>query len=266
MMRLGLCAVCALLVAAGAAFAILSRPLSNQPLAFDARSFGPPDSGAPAELWRPAGPGPFPAMLVLHGCGGVGDGERQWAMRLVGWGYVAVIVDSFGPRNVSSTCRRDVVPAHLRARDAIDAAAHLRTLPGIIPDRIGVIGFSHGGTTALYTALETERPLEGGTSSFAAAVAYYPWCGIPTASSGLAIDTLIFIGRNDRPASIDVCSKLIARLAGTPHAPTLKVYPGVGHEFDTVAGSTAAADSFAVTRDFLAAHLEAHFKAHIKAR
>lgn len=261
MVRVGLLVVCALLVAAGAVFAVLSRPLSNEPLAFDARSFGPPDSGAPAELWRPAGPGPFPAMLVLHGCGGVGDGERQWAMRLVGWGYAAVIVDSFGPRNLGSTCRRNVVPARLRARDAINAAAYLRMLPGIEPDRIGVIGFSHGGTTALYTALETERPFEGGTPSFVAAVAYYPWCGIAATQSGLAIDALILIGGKDRPASIDVCSKLAARLAGTPHAPTMKIYPGVGHEFDTVAGSTAAADSFAVTRDFLAAHLKAQFKA-----
>jgi poly(3-hydroxybutyrate) depolymerase len=67
-----------------------------QPLTFDAKSVGAPNSGARAELWRPAGADPFPAVLVLHGCGGVEDNDRTWASRLAGWGYMALVVDSFG--------------------------------------------------------------------------------------------------------------------------------------------------------------------------
>ena len=41
------------------------------PLTYDAKSVGKPNSGAPMELWLPPGTGPFPAVVVIHGCGGI---------------------------------------------------------------------------------------------------------------------------------------------------------------------------------------------------
>jgi hypothetical protein len=54
-------------------------------------------------LARPAGDGPFPAVVVLHGCGGfAAGGSLQLADQLRDWGYVALMVDSLGPRGLAT--------------------------------------------------------------------------------------------------------------------------------------------------------------------
>jgi dienelactone hydrolase len=239
------------------------------PLAFDGKSVGAPNSGAVLEIWKPAGPGPFPALIVLHGCDGVSANQRSWAARLVSWGYIAAIVDSFRPRRVSSTCESNGSPKpQLRAQDAFNAAAYLRTLPDVMPNRIGVIGFSHGGSTTLFATLASEVPTARGGQPFAAAVAYYPAC-IGDAQKGARVtDMLILAARDDDWTLSAPCVKLAAAQTGQPHAPAIKVYPVV-HGFDRAGqpklylghmlggNPEAAADSFAMTEAFLAARLKA---------
>ena len=241
----------------------------SAPLTFDATKIGKPNSGAQAELWRPEGAGPFPAVVVLHGCGGISDNHRGWAGRLAGWGYVAFLVDSFRPRNVRSTCYGGGVPTpKQRAQDAFNAAAYLRTLPDILPDRIGVIGFSHGGSTVMEAVLQNAVPVDRGGRPFAAAVAYYPGCNPKPPWSIPATDTLILIGKNDDWASAPNCQALVAGKAGMPHAPQIKVYPNAVHDFDGTGvprlvgdhmmggDREAALDSYAMTQAFLAARLK----------
>src|SRR6266852_2641327 len=80
--------------------------------AIDAGTVGGLASNARAELALPAGPGPFPAMVVLHGCDGVGRHYRDWVRDLVSWGYAAILVDSFRPRGFKTVCNQgmDVPP------------------------------------------------------------------------------------------------------------------------------------------------------------
>jgi hypothetical protein len=42
-------------------------------------------------LYRPDGPGPFPAVVALHGCGGIRPRLHQWAATLHQWGYVVLL-------------------------------------------------------------------------------------------------------------------------------------------------------------------------------
>ena len=45
-------------------------------------------------LAKPEGAGPFPAVIALHGCGGMPDmTKRKLVDELVGWGYVVLLVD-----------------------------------------------------------------------------------------------------------------------------------------------------------------------------
>ena len=107
-------------------------PAIAQPLAFDADTVGGPANEARGELFAPAGAGPFPAVVVLHGCDGVGRHDRLWARQLASWGYVALIVDSFRPRGMNSICNHGMlVPPQLQALDAFKAANYLRTLPNV---------------------------------------------------------------------------------------------------------------------------------------
>jgi predicted alpha/beta-fold hydrolase len=137
------------------------------PLKYDEKSVGGPNSGAPLQLWLPPGNGPFPTVLVMHGCGGILDNHRSWAGRLVGWGYAAVIVDSFGPRNQRRVCENvDSIPTIVRGLDAHNAATYLRTLPNIQADRIGIVGFSHGGGATFYAAIDERIPRDRGGRPF----------------------------------------------------------------------------------------------------
>ena len=242
----------------------------TEPLTYDAKSVSGPNSGAPLELWRPARAGPFPAVLVMHGCDGVTDHTRSWAGRLVGWGYAALIVDSFGPRNQRTVCGiKDFIQPAVRAQDAHNAAIYLRTLPDIQAERIGIVGFSHGGSTALWAAIAEGIPVDRGGRPFQAAVAYYPTCSGGTIVSPFATDVLILIGKDDDWTPADLCIKTVAARANQARPPAIKVYPGAVHAFDfgslprvnqlghSFGGNAqAAADSFAMTQAFLDARLK----------
>ena len=100
-------------------------------------------------LARPEGSGPFPAVVVLHGCGGFHQDMLAWADRLRGWGYVAVAVDSFGPRGIEQAC----VGFGDQPADAFRALAYLKTLAYVRADQVAILGFSMGGISVL-AALE----------------------------------------------------------------------------------------------------------------
>jgi len=217
------------------------------------------------ELFKPDGAGPFPAVVVLHGCSGLTANQQVWAHRLNRWGYVAFVVDSFGPRGVQTVCNTPNVPPGLRAHDAFSAAAWLRTQPFVDGAHIGVIGFSHGGSTVMRTVLEPEvRSIDA--TPFRAAVAYYPGCRRETAA--LATDVLILIGDADDWASADRCVTYVGSLFAQSHKAEIKRYPGAYHAFDaqgaprSYLGHTlgfhpaAAEDSFDMTRAFFDARLK----------
>ena len=84
------------------------------------------------ELLTPQGAGPFPAVVVMHGCDGISAHTRRWADRLVSWGYAALIVDSFRPRGLTNVCKQGaLLPGYARAGDAIAAKAYLQSLPNV---------------------------------------------------------------------------------------------------------------------------------------
>ena len=104
----------------------------------------------------PQGKPPFPAVVVLHGCNGVSPNTRVWARRLASWGYAALIVDSFSARGLRQVCDGSrALPGPERAMDVFAAAAYLRSRPDIDGGRIGALGYSHGGWTALWASTES---------------------------------------------------------------------------------------------------------------
>ena len=233
--------------------------------AFTQASVGAFGSGKDAELVLPSGSGPFAAMVVLHGCSGLTQHHRTWAQTLAGWGYAALLVDSFRPRGKDNVCNRGwQVPPQQRAADALRAADYLRTLPSVRRERIGVIGFSHGGWSLLH-AVRAETVATNRGTPFAAAVAYYPFC--EDSGAALATDTLILIGGADDWTPAARCERWLPQVNRAGHVLELKVYPGARHAFDTAgdlrqyAGHlvgrdpAAASDAEARARAFLASRL-----------
>ena len=58
----------------------------------------------PAGSTSPPAPGPVPAIVLAHTCGGVSPHTEVWGKLLVSWGYVVLAPDSFGPRGVKAVC------------------------------------------------------------------------------------------------------------------------------------------------------------------
>jgi uncharacterized protein (TIGR02246 family) len=184
-------------------------------------------------LYQPTGQGPFPAVVLLHGCSGVEEQQDIWAKLLQSWGYVALIVDSFGPRGVEETCTDFgfSVTSGQRALDAYAALRYLQSQPGVDPHRIGVMGWSHGGGPIL--GIVQERGLQTGLSlpngGFKAAVAWYPYC-YPVSS--VTIPLLILNGEDDTMTPAAPCVEM-AKSVHRQEAPiVVKLYPGATHAFD----------------------------------
>jgi len=222
-----------------------------------------PDAGLSALLGSRCDYGePYPAVVVLHGCSGFSSHSARIADQLGSWGYVALTVDSLGPRGIASRCDVGGVPD--QAFDAYAALHYLSQLEFVDPTRVAILGQSMGGFSALY-AVDRDMAAQYFTERFRAAIAYYPTCGIPAAM--MTAPTLILIGEADDWAPTEQCRQMVAhaRPAGAP----LTVYPGAYHAFDFAqfqAGvrslshwleynEPAAKDAEEKTRAFLAAHL-----------
>lgn len=205
-----------------------------------------------------------PALVLLHGCGGLsgrGGGPIRWRDALLAQGYAVLIPDSFSPRGLpDGVCFLQGTEAltasgPVRAADAYGALAALRQRPEIDPNRIGLMGFSHGGWTTLATLSERIAGDGRWTGSkrpgFAAAVAFYPPCGPHygewrgerdgrfgplTRYVGVyrpLAPLLILIGGADDWTPAAPCQELTARSRAAGYPVDLVVYPGAHHGFDS---------------------------------
>lgn len=194
--------------------------------------FGSGSATIKAQLYRPLGASPAPAVIVLHGCAGPTDATFAWAKRIANWGYVAIVPDSFGSRGKTNVCDdpQIMLPA-MRTLDVIGAAEYLGTLPFVQHDRIALIGFSHGAGTVLDALQEvlSSVGIRGG-------IAYYPLC-IPERHANVAMPLLVFIGEKDDWSPATGCRALQQAGFAHPGLAEIVYYPDAYHGFDVNAPS-----------------------------
>ncbi|QQS10946.1 MAG: dienelactone hydrolase family protein [Rhodospirillales bacterium] len=190
-----------------------------------------------AKVFRPPGDAPRPAVVLVHGCSGVGNATRRWPKVLNELGYVAMMIDSFGGRGVKEVCTRGSRPveARDRARDIAGAVDWLKARPFVRPDRVAVLGQSHGAAATLFAALREDggRPLPA--PGFAAAIAFYPDCSLRGRTDKrfeVLRPTLVLIGEKDDWTPAERCRDLLPRIGGAPLE--LRTYPDALHAFDSV--------------------------------
>jgi dienelactone hydrolase len=188
--------------------------------------------GTPIEgyLTKPEGPGPFPAVVMLHGCEGWAEASRQersaWFTNL---GYVALAVDSFATRGIKEACDQDMPE---RQADAWGALFYLSKIDFVDPQRVAVVGWSQGGIVALEIA--SARPFKAfnipDDLEFKAVVAFYPLCRV--AADQMSMPTLVLIGELDDWTPATDCERWVGRNAGKDAPIKLVIYPGAFHAFD----------------------------------
>jgi len=195
-------------------------------------------------LYRPAGPGPFPAVVALHTCDGLSSGasdaidERysEWGEHLAKAGFAVLFPDSFGSRGLTAQCsqrQRPVRASRARINDAGAARQWLQAQPWVIADRVSLLGWSHGATTALWAIRRRSSGEQNKTTDFRSAVALYPNCQRAGSLAWSArVPTLILIGRADDWTAASACEQMVAGARGRSAGTQITVYPGALHDFD----------------------------------
>jgi dienelactone hydrolase len=189
----------------------------------------------------PEGSGPFPAVILLHGCGGNDAYARRrseyWGEILRQQGYATLILDSFRARGYGNICNNGrLVPTQERAKDVYAAAYVLAGRPDVKPDRIAAVGFSHGGGTVLSAAVDWDDLVPwqqklATRGKLAAVVGFYPGCR-DTLLREYKLPVLVLIGSSDDWSWARYCEQHAAHIpAGAPPF-ELHVYPGAFHDFD----------------------------------
>ena len=122
-----------------------------------------------ATLYRPAGAGPFPAVLVLHTSGGLRPSDHDYAGRLAAEGYVCLVPDFFTAYGLSESNRQQTFTTYAQSiyADFVSTIDTLKRTEGVQADRIGAVGFSNGGYWALLLAARGD--VRAGVSYYGAA-------------------------------------------------------------------------------------------------
>lgn len=174
---------------------------------------------------------PAPTVLVLHGCGGVDSHHREWARQLQAWGYNAVVVDSFGPRFHANGCLKPfTVPPLQRSIDAHHVAKWAKQQEWST-QKVGAIGYSHGGMTILHAASKEDPQREMGEAHIDSAVAFYPYCSNTYQFLSRAIPTQIHIGTADNWTPSGLCPGLARNWKMEE---SYFEYKGAHHGFDRI--------------------------------
>jgi dienelactone hydrolase len=213
-------------------------------------------------VFTPDQAGRAPAVVMMHGRAGAYSTEangrydastlsqrhQMWGRLWASLGYVAILVDGFGPRGYPQGFARgsyDQRPEALnevtvRPLDAYGALGYLRTRPDVAPDSIVLQGWSNGGSATIATVAEVAADTPGAVAhspvlGFRAALAFYPACGL----KGMFEDGYrpyapirVFMGDADEEVSPKRCATLVEKSRAQGGDIAIKLYPGATHDFD----------------------------------
>jgi carboxymethylenebutenolidase len=235
-----------------------------------------------------------PAVVMMHGRAGaysslangkydattISKRHRMWGELWAEQGYVAILVDGFGPRGFPHGFPRhsyDARPAELdevtvRPLDAYGAAKYLRTRSDVIADRIGLQGWSNGGSATLSSMAEVAADTPGAAmlgpkTGFRAALAFYPACGLKGRFDDGYVPyapVRVLQGDADEKVSPKRCARLVEKSRADGGDIEITLYPGATHNFDdpgrrrqsVEANRAAKADAVPRAQAFFAAQLQ----------
>jgi dienelactone hydrolase len=195
-----------------------------------------------AELFKPEGNGPFPVVIALHGCGGLGTHSeavqpryRDWAEQLLKTGHAVLLPDSYGSRELGAQCRareHHVLARRERVADITAARQWLVQQAWVARDRISLIGWANGASAVLW-AVRPQLSSRAIEPDYRSAIAFYPDCRISSGTGWSArVPTLLMIGAKDDVSSPPACRQMVDGARGRSALARIVVYPTASHDFD----------------------------------
>lgn len=178
----------------------------------------------------------IPAMVLIHGSGGVGRNNQEWVSRLHDAGIATFQIDSFDGRGVSTTVgNQDKVRTTEMIVDAYAALELLATHPRIDEERIGLMGFSKGGIVSQWALSDRRRQREvSGDLMFALHMPVYPLCMNFEDFQPTGAPLLILAGEKDNWVPPSTCVSFVAELAAIGYPAEVRLIENAHHEFDRI--------------------------------
>ena len=182
-----------------------------------------------AYLARPAGAAPRPGVVVIQEWWGLNDHIRDIADRLASEGFVTLAPDLYYGQTAAEPDEARKLAMALEQSEALGviqaAIDYLIADAGVVPKKIGLVGFCMGGWLAWYGAAKLENvgaaaPCYGGG----------PDMTLDEAAQ-ISVPILAIYGELDRGVSPEVARRRAALMdaAGVEHE--MVIYPEAGHAF-----------------------------------
>ena len=200
----------------------------------------------------PGREGIYSLVIMLPGCMGWHPHHTKWQKELLRMKFAVLHIDSFKARGLNNpavlkreVCSGKQVTGDERAGDVISVLSKVWKNPRIRPGTTVLMGWSHGGWSALdlLVSLESRIRLPNlsylpklDVTNFKAALLYYPWCGaaglnwsgnIPTTIQGY-----LFHGSRDVITSPRECKRRIQRSSDKGGEMEFVQLRGAAHWFD----------------------------------
>ena len=201
-----------------------------------------PSHSGVGELFMPDGASadnPVPAIIVLHGSGGIrAEREYEYAKIFNDLGIAAFVLDYYTPRGdaseehyirkVLSATESDIIV------DAFSALKLLGTHPAIDPEKIGVTGYSYGGMVTRYVLDPRLKDIVApDVPSFALHMDFYGPCHQTLgedATTGGAY--LAIFGDEDNSVDPKACAKVQMILKANGVSVESHILEGAGHAWE----------------------------------
>ncbi|MGI9132439.1 MAG: dienelactone hydrolase family protein [Rhodoferax sp.] len=183
-----------------------------------------------------------PALLLLHGCGGPYGVQGGLSQRMVGaaahlnaLGIGVLVTDSLTPRGIQEICTQTYATRQInqvqRRRDVQGALQWLAHQPGVDPRRLGLMGWSHGGSNVLASINQRSPEDDQSAAQASLAIALYPGCAAELQRGfSSTVPLLLLVGAADDWTPAAPCQALAAQALG--RRPEIETYPGAYHGFD----------------------------------
>ena len=187
----------------------------------------------------------IPAVILVHGSGGVSAGVDAWQFALNRLGIATFVIDAFSGRGLTTvSTNQSLLGRFNMTLDTFRAWETLAKHPRIDPERIAVIGYSRGGTAVIYSTLRRFQKQWSPNFKAAATIAMYPSCFDHVDDDEDVVGPIReYHGDIDDYASTKKCEAWIARLKAAGKDVTSTEYKGAAHSFDSPTGVPAPATS-----------------------